>query len=61
MHPSGTRTFVRGARNSRIKLMKFGFQMLVDEQQSLKCSAHVAIASRHDLFDSHIGLFGTHT
>jgi len=41
--------------------MKFGFQMLVDEQQSLKCSAHVAIASRHDLFDSHIGLFGTHT
>jgi hypothetical protein len=35
--------------------------MFVDEQKSLKGSAHVAIASCDDSFDSHICPFGTHT
>ena len=53
--------FMRGARNSRIKLMKFGLQMLIDEQQSLQCSAHVTIASCDDVFDSNFSPFGSHT
>jgi len=31
VHPLETWTLARGAGNSRIKLMKFSFQMLIDE------------------------------
>src|SRR5258708_30115689 len=61
VHPLQTWPFMRGVRNSRIKLMKFGLQMLIDEQQSLQCSAHVTIASCDDLFDSNFSPFGSHT
>lgn len=41
--------------------MKFGFQMFIDEQQSLECPVHVAIASCDDFLDRNIGTFGSHT
>ena len=61
MHALETRPLGRCCRDSRIELMKFGFQMLIDEQQSLQCSMDVAIAGRDDFLDSNIGTFGSHT
>ena len=61
MHALETRPLGRSRRDSRIELMKFGFQMLVDEQQSLQCSMDVAIARCDDFLDSNIGTFGSHT
>jgi hypothetical protein len=51
----------RGDGNSRIKLMQLGFQMLVDEEQSLERSVQVAVASCHDFVDRNIGTSGGHT
>ena len=50
----------RGGRDSGIKVMQLGFQMLVDEKQSLKRSVQVAVASCHDFIDRNIGTFGSH-
>lgn len=61
MHALETRPLGRSRRDSRIELMKFRFQMLIDKQQSLQCSMDVAIACCDDFLDSNIGSFGSHT
>src|SRR6267378_5255927 len=44
----------------RIDLLKFGLQMLVDQQQGFQRAADIAVATGHDLVDSGFIRFAEH-
>ena len=44
-----------------MELMQLCLQVLIDEEESLKCSVHVTIASCNDLLDNNVSPLKTHT
>jgi hypothetical protein len=49
-------TFSGGAKSSRrVKLLKFGLKLLIDEQQSLNCANHVAATGGYNIIDNGVG------
>jgi hypothetical protein len=49
-------TFGRRAVSCRrVKLLKFGLKLFVDEEQSLHCANYVAATGGHNLIDNGVG------